>query len=87
MEYIRVTKDNIENEHICCAIANNNDIQVKSKKNWLTDRFADGLVFVKSKEEAQNDPTPLTTYALFHNGRYLTNEQMNDKHFLKLLDF
>lgn len=22
MEYIRVTKENIENEHICCAISN-----------------------------------------------------------------
>ncbi|WP_277752816.1 hypothetical protein [Finegoldia sp. BIOML-A1] len=28
MEYIRVTKDNIENEHICCALSNNKDIQV-----------------------------------------------------------
>ena len=23
MEYIRVTKDNLEKEHICCAISNN----------------------------------------------------------------
>ena len=35
MEYIRVTKENIENEHICCAISSNKDIQVISKKNWL----------------------------------------------------
>lgn len=33
MEYIKVTEKNIETEHICCAIANNNDIQVVSKKN------------------------------------------------------
>ena len=26
MEYIRLTKDNIENEHICCAISNNRDV-------------------------------------------------------------
>lgn len=32
MEYIRVTKDNIETEHICCALSNNKDIQVCSKK-------------------------------------------------------
>ena len=25
MEYIRVTKDNLEEEHICCAISNNID--------------------------------------------------------------
>ena len=28
MEYIRVTKENIESEHICCAISNNKDVQV-----------------------------------------------------------
>ena len=28
MEYIRVSKDNLEEEHICCAISNNKDIQV-----------------------------------------------------------
>ena len=48
MEYIQVTEENLENEHICCAISNNNDVQVASKKAWLKDRFADGLVFLKS---------------------------------------
>lgn len=53
MEYIRVTKDNLENEHICCAISNNKDIQVASKKAWLKDRFDDGLVFLKSVERGK----------------------------------
>ena len=53
MEYIRVTKDNIEKEHICCAISNNSDIQVSSKKAWLSDRFDDGLVFLKSVERGK----------------------------------
>ena len=35
MEYIRITKDNLEKEHICCAISNNKDVQVSSKKAWL----------------------------------------------------
>ncbi len=26
MEYIKVTNENIDKEHICCAISNNNDI-------------------------------------------------------------
>lgn len=43
-------------------------------------------VLLQSKEEAQNAPTSITTYALFLNGNYITNEQMNDKRFLKLLD-
>ena len=205
MEYVYVTKDNLEEEHICCAISNNKDIQVSSKKTWLSERFDEGLVFLKSvergkcfieyipaenawipieadeymyidclwvsgafkghgystdlltaciedskgkgkkglcilsaskkkpfladpkflkykgfvlyytnqcpfnakyvpvleqtakengiafkaihlesKEEAQNAPTPITNYALFHDGEYVTNEQMNDKKFLKL---
>ena len=50
MDYIRVTKENIENEHICCAISNNKDVQVASKKAWLADRFDDGLVEVSLVE-------------------------------------
>lgn len=53
MEYIRVTKENIEDEHICCAISNNKDVQVSSKKAWLKERFADGLVFLKSAERGK----------------------------------
>ncbi|MCL2121328.1 MAG: YoaP domain-containing protein [Clostridiales bacterium] len=47
MNIITVTKDNLEQEHICCAISNNKDIQVSSKKSWLSERFDDGLVFKK----------------------------------------
>ncbi|SFQ25240.1 YoaP-like [Butyrivibrio proteoclasticus] len=53
MEYIRVTKDNLEEEHICCAISNNKDVQVSSKKAWLADRFDEGLVFLKSAERGK----------------------------------
>ncbi len=53
MEYIHVTNENIDNEHICCAISNNNDIQVSSKKNWLRERFNDGLIFLKSAERGK----------------------------------
>lgn len=53
MEYIKVTKENLEKEHICCAISNNNDVQVSSKKAWLSERFDDGLVFLKSTERGK----------------------------------
>ena len=53
MEYITVTKKNLEKEHICCAISSNNDVQVSSKKAWLADRFDDGLVFLKSIERGK----------------------------------
>ncbi len=47
MNIITVTKENIEQEHICCAISSNNDCQVSSKKAWLAERFSDGLIFKK----------------------------------------
>ena len=53
MEYISITKENLEQEHICCAISNNKDIQVSSKKAWLAERFDDGLVFLKSVERGK----------------------------------
>ncbi len=53
MEYIRVTKENLEKEHICCAISNNKDEQVSSKKAWLSDRFDERLVFLKSVERGK----------------------------------
>lgn len=53
MEYIKLTLDNLEKEHICCAISNNKDIQVASKKAWLKERLNDGLVFLKSTERGK----------------------------------
>ena len=73
MGFIRITAKNIDSEHICCAISNNKDVQVASKKAWLAERFDDGLVFLKSVERGK----------CFIE--YITNEQMNDKRFLKMI--
>lgn len=48
MNFIQLTKENLEKEHICCAISNNKDIQVSSKKAWLNERLEEGLVFLKA---------------------------------------
>ncbi len=53
MELVRVTKENIEREHICCAISNSKDAQVLSKKEWMKKSFDDGLVFLKSSERGK----------------------------------
>lgn len=47
MELIRIIHENLEKEHICCAISNNKDIQISSKKAWLKDCLDEGLVFLK----------------------------------------
>ena len=53
MEFVYINKDNLDKEHICCAITNNKDVQVASKKAWLSDRFEEGLVFLKSAERGK----------------------------------
>ena len=47
MDYIKITEENLDKEHICCAISNNKDPQVASKKNWMRERMKEGLVFLK----------------------------------------
>ena len=53
MEFVKLTPENLETEHICCAIPNNRDLQVASKKAWLQDRLDEGLVFLKSAERGK----------------------------------
>lgn len=48
MDYLHITPANLEQEHNCCAISNNNDPQVRSKKAWLTERLKEGLVFYRA---------------------------------------
>lgn len=48
MNYIKITEDNLDTEHICCAISSNKDPQVASKKAWMRERLKEGLVFLKA---------------------------------------
>ena len=50
MEYIKITKDNIDKEHICCAMSGK---QSTAKKEWLKERFDEGLVFYRSVERGK----------------------------------
>lgn len=46
MEIITITADNIDSEHICCAVSDKKDSTgANAKKSWMKDRFQDGLVF------------------------------------------
>ena len=48
MNFITITPDNIEQEHICCSISDKkNQVGVQAKKSWLLDRIDEGLKFVK----------------------------------------
>lgn len=49
MALVTLTGENLEQEHICCAIADKKTAQgVALKKAWLKNRFPDGLVFRKA---------------------------------------
>jgi N-acetylglutamate synthase-like GNAT family acetyltransferase len=50
MGYIRITEENIDREHICCAMSNNQSLR---KKEWLKRMFKDGLVFYRSEERGK----------------------------------
>lgn len=46
MDLITVNSQNIDQAHICCAIADKKgETCVSSKKGWMKERFADGLTF------------------------------------------
>ena len=47
MNFIKISSENLDTEHICCAISSKKDPQVVAKKNWLKERLAEGLVFLK----------------------------------------
>lgn len=50
MEYLYVTKENIDKEHICCAMSGKQSL---TKKEWLKERFEEGLIFYRSKERGK----------------------------------
>ncbi|WP_042274546.1 N-acetyltransferase [[Clostridium] dakarense] len=48
MKIIDINIENIDREHICCALSDKKgEFQVSSKKAWLKDRFDDNIVFKK----------------------------------------
>ncbi len=54
MEFIKLTKDNIETEHICCAISDKKSkVGYAAKKKWLAGRLDQGYVFLKLNERAK----------------------------------
>lgn len=50
MKYIHITKENIDKEHICCAMSGKQSL---AKKEWLKQRFDEGLVFYRSEERGK----------------------------------
>ena len=43
------------------------------------------VVHINSKEMAQNNPSPFTTFSLYYNGEFITHEIQSEKKFEKIL--
>ena len=101
MNYIRITEENIDKEHIGCAK------HPKIDRDGFVLYYADQCpytcywvprveeaakehgIFLKAihittKKAAQNVPAPVTTYALFREGKFVTQGIQSDKKFLAL---
>lgn len=54
MGFVQITKNNIETEHICCALgAKQYEHAVSEKKQWLSERIDEGLVFYRLEKRAK----------------------------------
>lgn len=54
MGFVQISKDNIETEHICCALgAKQYENAITEKKKWLTERMDEGLVFYRLNARAK----------------------------------
>ena len=55
MNIIELSEQNIDLEHICCAIGNDkeNKARAQTKKDWLKTQFTSGLVFKKINERGK----------------------------------
>ena len=54
MEYLTLTKDNIKDEHICCAFSDKKCAEsYELKKQWLTAQFENDYVFHRLDERAK----------------------------------
>jgi N-acetylglutamate synthase-like GNAT family acetyltransferase len=52
--FITLTKENIENEHICCAISDKKCAEgYELKKEWLKNEFKNGYIFRRIDERAK----------------------------------
>ncbi len=54
MSYINLDRDNIDNEHICCAFSDKKCVESYNlKKKWLKNEFDNGYVFRRLDERAK----------------------------------
>ncbi len=93
-EYINLTLENIDEEHICCAIGNPKHQQgVDRKKEWVkelteyskSNNIKINFIKIDSLEKAKNIPCVLNNWANFYKGEFVSNTILNANSFEKLI--
>lgn len=55
-------------------------------ENMAKERSVDfRTIHINTREQAQNAPSPFTTFSLFYNGEFVTHEILSEKKFEKIL--
>lgn len=62
MEYIRITKENIDLEHICCAMSGKQSL---AKKEWMGKRAHTTLSSVIESIAVNFDLSPASLFSIF----------------------
>lgn len=92
-EFINITEENADTEHLCCIIRTRTAHPgVETKRRWLKDRLKEGHVFRKlningtvfieyapleTAEQAKNLPCVFNNFAVFYNGKFKTVNQID----------
>lgn len=98
MEFITVNQDNLQQEHICCCISDKKGENcVASKKSWMKERFAEGLVFRRSDTRGkvfieyipgENAWCPITADGYMHiNCFWVSGQYQGQGHANELLSY
>ena len=81
-EYINLTLENIDEEHICCAIGDKKyQAGVDSKKEWIKSKLKDGHVFRKLNARGKIfiEYEPIETAWRNHSCKLSTTTMMKQK--------
>lgn len=88
-EYINLTLDNIDDEHICCAIGDKkHQAGVDRKKEWIKSKLKDGHIFRKLNARGKifNASCIFNNWANFYKGEFVSNTILNANSFEKLVE-
>lgn len=86
-EYINLTLENIDEEHICCAIGDpKHQNEVKELTEYAKEKnIKINFIKIDTIEKAKNVPCVFNNWTNFYKGEFISNTILNVNSFEKLL--